>query len=57
MQLLMGGMEDRETKIAQYKLKKSLEQNLERLKTYEDESQKREYYKTQIQLTIISALD
>ena len=57
MQMLMGGMEDRDAKIAQYKLKKTLESNLERLKSYEDESQKREFYKTQIQLTIISALD
>lgn len=44
----MGASEDRETKIANYKLKKLLESNLERLKSYEDEQQKREFYKTQI---------
>ena len=56
-QLLMGAMEDRETKIANYKLKKMLESNLERLREYRDEEKKREFYKTQIQLSIMGALD
>jgi len=42
----MGAMEDRETKIANYKLKKMLESNLERLREYRDEEKKREFYKT-----------
>ena len=45
-ELLMGAMEDRETKIANYKLKKLLENNLERLREYRDEEKKREFYKT-----------
>lgn len=47
-QLLMGAMEDRDTKIANYKMKKMLENNLERLREYRDEEKKREFYKTQI---------
>lgn len=39
-------MEDRETKIANYKLKKNLENNLERLRDYSDEEKKREFYMT-----------
>jgi|LauGreDrversion4_2_1035121.scaffolds.fasta_scaffold153290_6 hypothetical protein len=42
----MGSMEDRETKIANYKLKKNLENNLERLRDYSDEEKKREFYMT-----------
>jgi hypothetical protein len=37
MHLLLSGMEDRDTKIANYKLKKMLEANIDRLKNYEDE--------------------
>ena len=44
----MSGYEDRDTKIANYKLKKLLESNLERLKDYQDEQAQREFYKTQI---------
>jgi hypothetical protein len=44
----MGAMEDRDTKIANYKMKKLLENNLERLREYRDEEKKREFYKTQI---------
>ncbi len=50
-------MDDRDTKIANYKYKKQLEQNLDRLKEHKDESMKREVYKTQIQLATMSALD
>ena len=42
----MGAMEDRDTKIANYKLKKLLESNLEKLREYHDEEKKREFYKT-----------
>lgn len=57
MAALLGGYEDRDTKIANYKLKKMLESNLERLKDYKDEDMKREFYKNQIQLAIMGALD
>jgi len=45
MAQLLGGYEDRDTKIANYKMKKMLENNLERLKEYRDEEMKRELYK------------
>lgn len=48
MAALMGSYEDRDTKIANYKLKKMLESNLERLKDYQDEQAQREFYKSQI---------
>ena len=48
MVALLGGFEDRDTKIANYKYKKLLESNLDRLKDYPDEEMKREFYKTQI---------
>ena len=54
---MMGAMEDRDTKIANFKLKKSIEANLDRLKDYKDEETKREFYKTQIQLSIMATLD
>lgn len=57
MAMLMGNYEDRDTKIATYKLKKHLENNLARLKDYKDEEMKREFYKSQIQLAIMGALD
>ena len=57
MLALMSGFEDRDTKIANYKLKKMLEQNLERLKDYQDEEAQREFYKSQIQFAIMGALD
>lgn len=34
-------MEDRDTKIANYRLKKSLEANLDRMRDYQDEEMKR----------------
>ena len=57
MLLLAAAMDDRDTKIANYKFKKTLEQNLDRLKDYKDESMKRDFYKCQIQLSIMSSLD
>lgn len=57
MAQLLGGYEDRDTKIANYKMKKMLESNLERLKDYTDEDMKREMYKCQIQMSIMGALD
>ena len=45
MEILHGAMEDRDTKIANYKLKKAIENNLDRLKDYQDENMKREFYK------------
>jgi len=46
MAALMSGFEDRDTKIANYKLKKLLESNIDRLKDYKDEEAKREFYKS-----------
>ena len=46
-------MEDRDTKIANFKFKKQIEANLDRLKDYRDEEMKREFYKTQIQFSIV----
>lgn len=45
MVALAADFEDRDTKIAQYKFKKEIEANLERLKSYKDEEMKREFYK------------
>jgi len=39
-------MEDRDTKIANFKLKKTLEANLDRLRDYQDEEMKRDFYMT-----------
>lgn len=49
--------EDREAKIAAYKLKKQIEANLDRLKDYKDEAMKREFYKTQIEYSILDTFD
>lgn len=57
MEAMMGGFEDRDTKIANYKLKKAIEANLDRLKDYHDDAMKREFYKCQIQFSIMNALD
>ncbi len=49
--------EDREAKIAAYRLKKQIEANLDRLKNYADEAMKREFYKTQIEYSIHNTFD
>jgi hypothetical protein len=49
--------EDREAKIAAYKLKKHIEANLDTLKNYTDEKMKREFYKTQIEYSILNTFD
>ena len=49
--------EDREAKIAAYRLKKQIEANLDRLKDYADEAMKREFYKTQIEYSIHNTFD
>ena len=43
---LARSMEDRDTKIANFRLKKALEANLDKLKNYQDEDMKREFYMT-----------
>ena len=50
-------MEDRDTKIANFKLKKTLEANLDRLRDYQDEDMKRQFYMTQIKLSIMKTFD
>jgi len=37
-------MGDRDAKIANFRLKKALEANLDRLRTYEDDEMKRDFY-------------
>lgn len=54
---LATDFEDRDTKIAQYKFKKAIESNLDRLKNYQDEAAKREFYKVQIQFSILKTFE
>ena len=44
MAMFFSANEDRDAKIANYKLKKHLESIIERLKDYQDEEMKREFY-------------
>ena len=41
-------MEDRDSKIANFKMKKLIETNLDLLKDYKDEETKRKFYKCQL---------
>lgn len=50
-------MEDRDSKIANYRLKKALEANLDRLKNYQDEEMKRDFYMTQIKFSIMQTFE
>ena len=50
-------MEDRDTKIANFKLKKALEANLDKLRNYQDEEMKRNFYITQIKLSIMKTFE
>ncbi len=50
-------MEDRDTKIANYRHKKALEANLDRLRNYENEEMKREFYLNQIRLSILNTFE
>jgi len=56
MALFMSANQDRDTKIANYKLKKLLEDNIKRLSEYQDEEVKREFYISQIKLSIMAVL-
>ena len=44
MVALARQMGDRDAKIANFRLKKALEANLDRLRTYEDDEMKRDFY-------------
>jgi len=44
MAMYMAANSDRDTKIANYKLKKHLEANIERLRDHQDEEVQREFY-------------
>ena len=57
MVALARQMEDRDTKIANFKLKKTIEANLDRLKNYQDEEMKREFFLTQIKLSIMQTFE
>ena len=50
-------MEDRDTKIANYRAKKALEANLDRLRNYENEEMKREFYLQQLKLAIMNSFE
>ena len=50
-------MEDRDTKIANFKLKKALEANLERLRNYENEEMKRDFFMMQLKLSVMKAFE
>ena len=50
-------MEDRDTKIANFKLKKQLEANLDRMRDYQDEEMKRQFFMTQIKLSIMKTFE
>ena len=54
---LAAQFEDRDTKIAQYKLKKQLEANLDALKDYKDEAMQREFYTMQIKFSIMKTFE
>ena len=43
--MFMQMNEDRDVKIAQYKHKRMLEANIERLRDYQDEEARRDFYK------------
>ena len=57
MVALARQMEDRDTKIANFKLKKALEANLERLKNYENEEMKRDFFLMQLKLSVMKAFE
>ena len=50
-------MEDRDTKIANYKMKKLIETNLDLLKNYKDEETKRKFYQEQLKLSIFQTFE
>ena len=54
---LAAQFEDRDAKIAQYKLKKQLEANLDALKDYKDEAMQREFYTMQIKFSIMKTFE
>jgi len=57
MVLLACQMENRDTKIANFRLKKALEANLDRLRNYEDEDMKRDFYFHQLKLSILNSFE
>merc|ERR1712004_759646 len=57
MVMLASSMEERDAKIAQFKLKKQIEANLDSLKDYKDESMQREFYLMQVKFSILKAFE
>ena len=49
--------EDRDQKVAEFKLKKLISQQLDDLKNYSDEEMKREFYMAQIRHSILSSFE
>ena len=54
---LASQFEDRDAKIAQYKLKKQLEANLDSMKNYKDEEMQRQFYMAQIKFSIMTTFE
>ena len=50
-------MEDRDAKIAEFKLKKQIEQQLDKLRNYRDEEMKRDFYMVQIRQSILRTFE
>lgn len=57
MAMLASQMQDRDAKVAAYRLKKEIEHNLDLLKDYKDEQAQREFYKTQIQFSVLNTFE
>ena len=54
---LAAQMDNRDAKIAAYKLKKQIEGNLDLLRNCKDEEKQREFYKCQLQLSIMKSFE
>ena len=57
MQSKPNPYEDRESKIAEFKMKKSIQQQMDMLKDYKDEETKRDFYMAQIRQSVITCFE
>lgn len=53
----LNSYDDRSAKIAAYKMKKQVEQQLDALRNYQDEEMKREFYMAQINQSILTTFE
>ena len=49
--------EDRESKIAEFKLKKLIQEQMDQLKDYKDEEMKREFYMMQLKISVMNVFE